>query len=151
MIQKFLSLPWVKSLLSHPLVAKVLNYEVISYVVCGVLTTVINWISYYFLDKQGLSTLWSNAIAWLLAVIFAYFSNKIFVFRSKEWSISVLWAEFVPFITCRILSGVFDVGFMLVTVDYLHCYKFLAKIFSNFFVMLANYFASKFLIFKKSN
>lgn len=151
MLQKLLSHPWMKALLAHPLAAKLLNYEVISYLICGVLTTVINWTSYFLLDKQGFSTLWSNIAAWLLSVIFAYFVNKIFVFRSKKWSISVLWAEFVPFITCRILSGVFDVAFMLVTVDYLHCYKPVAKILSNIFVMLANYFASKFLIFKKSN
>lgn len=149
MLKKLLNQSWVKKLLTHPTLSKLLNYEVISYLVCGVLTTCINWGSYYLLDLQGLSTVCSTTIAWFLSVVFAFFSNKIFVFLSKSWTLSVVWAEFLPFITCRVLSGIFDVVFMVVTVDYLHFNHMFAKILSNIVVMLTNYFASKFLIFKK--
>lgn len=149
MLQKLLSQAWVQKLLTHPLLSKLLNYEFISYLICGILTTFINWASYYFLDLQGLPTAGSTAIAWFLSVVFAFFVNKIFVFLSKSWTFSVVWSEFLPFIACRILSGIFDVIFMVITVDCLHFNHMLAKILSNIVVMLANYFASKFLIFKK--
>ncbi|MGN0299211.1 MAG: GtrA family protein [Lachnospiraceae bacterium] len=148
MLEKILSHPWLKKWVTHPIFSKFLNYEFITYIICGVLTTLINWGAYYLLDLQGISTMLSTAIAWLIAVIFAYFVNKIWVFRSYSWAWSIVWSEFVPFITCRILSGIFDVIFMVVAVDFLHCNKAIAKILSNIFVMLANYFASKFIIFK---
>lgn len=133
----------------HPLIAKLCTYEVISYLFCGVLTTVVNYVSYFIVRALGGNVALSNALAWVFAVLFAYFSNKILVFQSRNWSLSALWKEFVPFIVCRLLSFVFDMAFVLVTVDLLFWNEALAKIGSNVFVMIANYFASKFFIFKK--
>ena len=132
-----------------PVIGKFCTYEIISYLICGVLTTVVNYVSYFVVRALGGNVALSNALAWVFAVLFAYVSNKILVFQSPGWSPSVLWKEFVPFIVCRLLSFVFDMAFVLVTVVILHWNEALAKIGSNVFVMIANYFASKFFIFKK--
>lgn len=144
---------WAKHLeplRKYPLIARFCTYEVISYLFCGVLTTVVNYISYFIVRALGGNVALSNGLAWVFAVLFAYFSNKVLVFQSHNWSLSAIWKEFVPFIVCRLLSFVFDMAFVLVTVDLLFWNEALAKIGSNVFVMIANYFASKFFIFKKS-
>lgn len=135
---------------SHPLVSRLVNRETISYVFWGVMTTIVNWgVNFVAYDILHISTMFSTIISWLIAVVFAFFVNKLFVFRSRSWQPSVVYKEFLPFISCRLLSGLFDVLFMVVTVDHLGMINGLAKILSNFFVMIANYFASKFLIFNK--
>lgn len=140
----------LKKLYEHPLVRRLVNRETISYVFWGVMTTIVNWVvNFVAYDILHISTMPSTVISWLAAVIFAFFVNKLFVFCSKSWQPAVVWKEFLPFISCRILSGFFDVAFMVVTVDHLGMMNGIAKILSNFFVMIANYFASKFLIFKK--
>ncbi len=140
----------LKKLYDHPLVKRLVNRETISYVFWGVMTTIVNWVvNFAAYDMLHMSTMLSTVISWLAAVIFAFFANKLFVFCSKSWQPAVVWKEFLPFISCRILSGLFDVVFMVVTVDHLGLINGIAKILSNFFVMVANYFASKFLIFKK--
>lgn len=144
---------WAKRLeplQKYPLVAKLCTYEVISYLFCGVLTTAVNYVSYFIVRALGGSVALSNALAWVFAVLFAYFSNKILVFQSRNWSLSALWKEFAPFLVCRLLSFAFDMAFVLITVDLLSWNEALAKIGSNVFVMVANYFASKFVIFKKT-
>lgn len=135
---------------SHPLVSRLVNRETISYIFWGVMTTIVNWgVNFVAYDILHISTMFSTIISWLIAVVFAFFVNKLFVFRSRSWQPSLVYKEFLPFISCRLLSGLFDVLFMVVTVDHLGMINGLAKILSNFFVMVANYFASKFLIFNK--
>ncbi len=139
-----------QKLCAHPLISRLINRETISYVFWGVMTTIVNWVvNFVAYDMLHMSTMLSTFVSWLAAVIFAFFVNKLFVFCSRSWQPSVVWKEFLPFISCRILSGIFDIAFMVVTVDHLHVMNGIAKILSNFFVMVANYFASKFLIFKK--
>lgn len=139
----------MEPLKKYPLIAKLCTYEVITYLFCGVLTTLVNYISYFVVRALGGNVALSNTLAWIFAVLFAYFSNKILVFQSPSWSLSTIFKEFVPFIICRLLSFVFDMAFVLVTVEVLLWNEALAKIGSNVFVMIANYFASKFFIFKK--
>lgn len=129
---------------------KLVNRETISYIICGVLTTIINYvINYICFYYAGISTFWSNNIAWIVSVMFAFFPNKIFVFGSKSWKLHTVLHEFYTFIIARILSLGFDDIFMVVTVDHLHMENNIAKLFSNVFVVIMNYFASKFVIFKK--
>lgn len=129
---------------------KIANRETISYIIFGVMTTVINYVvnivCYY---EAGLSTFTSNIIAWVVSVIFAFFVNKIFVFESKSWRPRDLFHEFYTFIAARLLSLAFEEVFMVVTVDYLHVENWISKILANVFVVIMNYFASKFIIFRK--
>ena len=136
---------------NHPFFGKFCNYEVIMYIICGVATTVVNYVVYFILpfgaDDTGV--LLKTVISWIAAVLFAFFVNKIFAFSSPGWDAKTLAREFFPFIAARLLSLGFDAAFMWFFVAVLHCNEPLFKILSNVFVMIANYFASKFIIFKK--
>ncbi len=132
---------------AHPLLGKFCSYEVISYLICGVLTTALDYIVHFVCRGLGLSTGLSLTIAWISAVIFAYFVNKIFVFLSTDWSAGTLAHELTGFVSCRIASYFMNLAIMLVTVDVLHWNEPLMKLLSGILVMIVNYFGSKLLVF----
>ena len=128
------------------------NRMMISYLFFGVLTTLVNMVVYGLLyDMAGLSNLISTVIAWAAAVLFAYVTNKLLVFQSRGQGASRAWKEFVMFVSCRLLTGVLDVAIMVAAVDWLAMNGMVWKFISNVIVTVLNYFASKLLIFKKSN
>lgn len=130
------------------LFAKVINYETISYLIVGVLTTVIS-IAVFALcyRKIKFGTVISNIISWVAAVTFAYVANKIFVFQSPSWALAVIIPEIVGFVSARLLTLGFDVVFVYVTVEKLHWNDIVSKTASNVVVMIVNYIASKLFIF----
>lgn len=134
----------------NPVLSRFCNYEVISYLICGVLTTFVSYIS-YFIVRIFSGVFVSQCISWILAVAFAYISNKVFVFLSDDWSASVLKKELIPFISCRIFSFITDTVFMEITVSLLSFNEPLMKLLSNIFVLLINYVGSKLLVFQKNN
>ena len=96
------------------------HWDVISYLFFGVLTTVVNYLVYLpCYNLLGLSAAFSNVIAWAVAVVFAYLTNKPFVFRSHDWSVSTVIPEFVKFVGCRVASGGGETLILLLTVDIL--------------------------------
>ena len=124
--------------------------EMILYVVFGVLTTAINYGSYFiFAHPLHLSVITSNIIAWLLSVLFAFVTNKLLVFESKNMSLAVVMKELLLFIACRLFSGALDTGIMYVFVDLLHYSDLIIKILSNVIVIVLNYVFSKLLIFTR--
>lgn len=123
--------------------------EMILYLVFGGLTTLVNIVVYYVCDKVGLSTTSSTVIAWILSVLFAYITNRIYVFESKNHRFYDLIKEIFQFFTCRLVTGVLDLGIMLLFVDVLHFNGLLIKILSNIIVIILNYIFSKLIIFKK--
>lgn len=134
--------------LLQTLITKFVNYETISYLVVGVLTTIISigvFTGCY--RKLKMSTVLSNIISWVIAVAFAYVANKIFVFRSPSWELTIVMKEVVGFVSARLLTLGFDIAFIYVTVDKLHFNDVLSKIASNVVVMILNYVASKLFIF----
>jgi putative flippase GtrA len=125
--------------------------EPILYVVFGGLTTLVNIISYFLLTRFAQTdTVPATVIAWILSVLFAYITNKIWVFESKSHRWKDLIREIVLFFGCRALSGVLDVFLMWLFVDVLSWYDVLIKIISNIVVIILNYLFSKLLIFRKS-
>lgn len=137
MIQK------VKSLLAA-------HWEVISYLVFGVLTTAVNYLVYLpVYNLLGLSAALSNAIAWVVAVAFAYLTNKPFVFKSYDWSAKTVIPELTKFVSCRIASGALETLILLVTVDLLHWNGNLWKLITSVLVVIMNYVASKLVVFRK--
>jgi putative flippase GtrA len=147
---RLMAIPFIKKICSLPILNKLTTYEAVIYIFFGAVTTLVNWAS-YLLVKQALlqSTAVATTVAWVIAVLFAYFVNKKYVFKSHQDTIRALLWEFALFIIARLLSFAFDLAFMVVTVDYLHFADGLAKILSNVFVLIMNYFASKIIIFKK--
>lgn len=123
--------------------------QIILYLIFGVCTTVINTVCYWLLyDVLSWSNLLSTVIAWLAAVIFAFVTNKRYVFESKKSGIHEQLTEFASFFSCRILTGILDVVIMAVAVDMLKWNGLVWKLISNIIVTVLNYIASKFLIFK---
>ena len=124
--------------------------EVISYLFFGVLTTAVNFIVYlpvYII--LGLSASVSNMIAWVVAVVFAYFVNKIYVFRSLDWSRKTVIPELTKFVAARVLSGVLETGILLVTVDILGWNGNIWKFVTQVLVVISNYVFSKLIVFRK--
>lgn len=122
----------------------------IAYGVFGVFTTIVNIATYnYCYNSLGISNTLSNIAAWILAVTFAYLTNKVWVFDSKSWKWEVLKREVVAFISCRLATGILDIVIMFVCVDILGLHALLMKIISNVLVIILNYIFSKLVIFKK--
>ena len=122
----------------------------IAYAVFGVLTTIVNIGTYNLCYYQvGMSNTISNIVAWILAVTFAYLTNKVWVFDSKSWAWKVLKKEVPAFVSCRLATGVMDLVIMYISVDVLHWNAMLMKILSNALVIVLNYVFSKLVIFKK--
>ncbi|MDU3065215.1 MAG: GtrA family protein, partial [Clostridioides difficile] len=90
----------------------------------------------------------ANALAWILAVLFAYVTNKFFVFESKRIEIKFLFKEFLSFVSFRLLSGVVEMLIMYVMIDLLFVNDIIVKAFTNIVVIVLNYFFSKMIIFK---
>uniref|UniRef100_UPI003FF152DB GtrA family protein n=1 Tax=Roseburia sp. TaxID=2049040 RepID=UPI003FF152DB len=122
----------------------------VMYAIFGVLTTLINLASYYVLyNVLNWGNMPSTALAWLLAVIFAFATNKKWVFDSQSMEWKVLLYELASFFACRIATGVFDMAVMYVAVDVMAWNEMLWKLLSNVIVIILNYVASKLVIFKK--
>ena len=124
--------------------------SLISYGIFGVLTTVINIASYALCyNKLGISNVVSNIIAWVLAVLFAFVTNKLWVFDSKSTELKVVLYEIATFFGCRLATGLLDLAIMYVSVDLMHANSTIMKCISNVIVIIVNYIASKLVIFKK--
>ncbi|MBL1228065.1 GtrA family protein [Enterococcus sp. BWB1-3] len=123
--------------------------EVVAYLFFGVATTVINLVVYFICtDLLLLDYKLSNVISWFLSVLFAFFTNKYFVFQSLVGSRQLFWKEMFLFYWYRILSFVIDMGVMLLLIEVIHAPNFFAKLVTQVIVVVLNYFFSKFLIFR---
>ena len=123
--------------------------DVVAYLFFGVCTTIVNIVGYFICSHLfGLSTGVSTVVAWIVSVAFAYVTNKLWAFDSKSWEARVVWREAFSFLCCRLATGAFDIGFMMVTVDLLCLNDLWMKVISNVVVVVANYVASKLFIFK---
>ena len=133
--------------------ALILKYQdMILYVFFGALATLVNTASYYLCyNIIGISNVPSVIIAWLLAVVFAFFTNKLWVFKSKSFAPDVLKHEIPTFFGARLLTGLLDLGIMYLAVDVLHGNGTVWKLISNILVIILNYVASKLIIFKKKD
>ena len=121
----------------------------ILYGIFGVLTTIINFGVYFLLYcTLTVPNTLSNIIAWILAVSFAFVTNKQYVFENKEKEAKSVIAQFMKFISCRLATGLLDLVIMFVCVDLLELNAPLFKFLSNILVIILNYSASKVFIFK---
>ncbi len=125
--------------------------EVSLYLIFGVLTTGVNFLVFYLMkDLLRLGLISANTLAWLLSVIFAFVTNKKWVFESNHKTWQETLQEFAKFIFYRLLSFGLDMGSLMVMIDYLRIGDYWAKLISQILVVVANYLFSKWLIFKKS-
>ena len=125
--------------------------ELFFYGVFGVGATAIIIVSYRILANTFGKKyfLIANIIAWILAFIFAFITNKLFVFESKSWEAQIAMKEFVGFLSARLATGILDTVLMWLFVSVISLDDTLSKIIINILVIIINYIASKFFIFKK--
>ena len=125
-------------------------WDILSYLFFGGLTTAVNYVVYLpCYNLLALSAAVSNVIAWAAAVLFAFLTNKPFVFKSHDWSAKTVWLEFTKFVGCRIGSGLLETVIIFVTVDWLFWNGNWTKLATSVLVVIFNYFASKLLVFRK--
>lgn len=129
---------------------KVMNREVISYLIFGVLTTVVNWAVYGVMIKSGIDYRIATAIAWLVSVLFAFGVNKIYVFQSYERRMKYVIKEMTSFTLCRVASGIMEMVLMVIMVSLLHMGEYISKVLVSVAVVIVNYIFSKCFIFRKS-
>lgn len=122
----------------------------ILYLFFGICTTIVNIITYYLSAHiLSLSVILSTCLAWLVSVIFAYITNKWWVFESKSLRLKAVIQEFLSFTGCRLFTGACDLLIMLIFVDSLGMDDLFVKIASNILVVVLNYIFSKMIIFKR--
>lgn len=130
------------------------NKEVINYLIFGVLTTVINLLAYYGLTltildpRNGLHLQIANVTSWIVAVIFAYITNRKYVFESKNKDIL---KEGISFFGARVITLVMDMIIMFIGVSFLKGNDKIIKILSQIIVIISNYVFSKIYVFRKDN
>ncbi len=124
--------------------------SMILYIVFGVGTTLVNIVSYWICAHPfRMATMPSTVIAWITSVLFAYVTNRIWVFESENKGILPVLKEIVSFTVCRLSTGILDMAIMFVFVDLLGINDMIIKVLSNVIVIVLNYILSKLVIFKK--
>ena len=130
---------------------KIMNREVISYLIFGVLTTLVNWAVYGIMLRAGIDYRVANAAAWAVSVLFAFLVNKLYVFQSRSWGLGFVTRELGAFVACRGASGIMEMVFMILMVSWLRMDKYVSKVIVSVIVVIANYVFSKLFIFRKSD
>ena len=124
-------------------------YDILAYLVFGVLTTVVNYLVYLpCYNLLGMKAVVSNVIAWAVAVAFAYLTNKPFVFRSHDWSAQTVIPELSKFVGCRVASGAMESVIIFLTVDLFGWNGNVWKLLTSVLVVILNYIGSKLLVFR---
>ena len=123
--------------------------ETILYLIFGVLTTVINTATYTLLFPIA-GNIGANIIAWVVAVAFAFITNKKWVFCSDKWDMEVILKEGGSFVVCRIATGILDMAVMIAGVSICQFNYLITKILANIVVIVLNYVASQWFIFNKN-
>ena len=120
------------------------------YLVVGVMTTLINIASYFCLTRLlGCAIMPATAIAWVVAVMFAFVANKWVVFRARNLSPTAVFREMVAFFSCRLATGLIDTVAMGFFVEVLGFPDVAMKALANCLIIVGNYLASKYVVFRK--
>lgn len=158
------------------IIDKFFTREIVTYIIFGVLTTAVNLVTFYITKKffvkigwegvfnallgsagfekalallgKGTDYLDATVIAWTVAVIFAFVTNKLIVFESKSWKPEIAGKEFVGFIGARLFSLLVELLCMFTMVTLIGMNEFIAKIIVQVIVVILNYVFSKLLIFR---
>lgn len=129
------------------------NKEIINYLIIGVLTTLISIGIYTILTisilnpNNAIELQIANVISWIIAVLFAYITNRKYVFESKDKNIL---GELIKFSGSRITTLLIEIVFMFIFVSLIHFNDKIMKIIAQIIVIVLNYVFSKIFVFKKA-
>ena len=130
--------------------------EIINYLIFGVLTTVVSIVTYIlfanllFSEKTDITVQISNVLSWICAVIFAYVTNRKYVFNSKSQG-KEKYKEIFNFFLARFSSLIIDMALMFVLFSLMHIDDTVSKIIVQFVVVIVNYVFSKLFVFKNTD
>lgn len=124
------------------------NKEVINYLIVGGLTTVVSIVSYALFRFIINNYIVCTVLSWITAVLFAYVTNRKFVFESKDKKIVL---EFIKFVSCRLLTLGSEILVMYILVDLLRLNDMISKVLVQFIIVILNYILSKIIVFKNKN
>ena len=131
---------------------KLMTREMITYVISGVLTTIVNFVAYDLTcNRMGIPNLIANTIAWVVAVLFAYVVNNFWVFRDKSHTFRSEIVKMAKFFGARLASFFVEQAGMFIFIDILHFNNLLVKAVLAVFVIVINYVLSKLYIFNKQD
>lgn len=122
--------------------------EILWYLFFGLLTTLVNIFGFYLFDKMNFGVYIANLLAWVLSVLFAFITNKIFVFESKSLKKKVFFKEMMLFFFFRIVSLGIDMLGMYICFDIFEIGKMMSKVIVNVIVIVTNYIFSKLFVFR---
>ncbi len=130
--------------------------EIINYLIVGVLTTVVSIVTYFLFSlvldiENNILFILANILSWICAVIFAYITNKKFVFNTTTSNKKEEIKVFSMFVSSRITTLLIELAFMFVTVKIILINDKIAKVIAQFIVIVLNYILSKLFVFKKKN
>lgn len=120
-------------------------YELITYVIVGGITTVINFIVFVICTNLNLHWFFANSIAWIFAVLFAYIANRTYVFKSHKREKKT---EFIKFVVLRLVTLGIESMLMFACIQILLMNENISKIIVSFVTVIGNYVFCKLLIFK---
>lgn len=123
--------------------------EKINYLIFGVLTTLVNFVVYFLLININVNYIISNIIAWFVAVLFAYYTNRLYVFEVKNTEKKLILKEMVLFFSSRFISGFIETALIYILVSLININEGYSKIFVAVIVVILNYIFSKFIVFKE--
>lgn len=125
-------------------------YEIITYVIVGVLTTAADYLVYYpMFYFVGVSSL-CKLVSMSVAIIFSFLANKKFVFKKNDWSLKVVAQEFAGFVSTRLASGFLEMGILYVTVDVLGFSGYIMPLITGVLVTVLNFLTTKYIAFRKT-
>ncbi len=122
--------------------------EVLLYLLFGGLTTVVSIVSFALLVQVGLNELVANVISWVLAVLFAYVTNRTWVFASKADTRAGVVREMASFFGGRVATLLVEEGLLAVFITWLGLAAVPVKVVAQVVVIVLNYVISKFFVFK---
>ena len=137
----------IKSIIS--VIEKLMSKESIRYIFFGGLTTVISLAVYTVCIFSGLSVAVSNTISTAIAISFAFCTNKIWVFNSKDLSVKITRKELIKFLAGRGATYVIETGLLIFLVDFMGLHPIICKHFTQVLIIVLNYLVSKFVVFKR--
>lgn len=125
--------------------------SVLLYLIVGALTTAVSLVTQYIPKLMGFPTEVNTTVSWICAVTFAFFTNKVWVFKNESNTKKDWLSQAAAFYGARLVTYFLELGFMILTVRVLSQNEYIMKLVAQVFILIINYLFSKLVIFRKKD
>ena len=125
--------------------------SVLLYLIVGALTTAVSLVTQYIPKLIGSPTEVNTTVSWICAVTFAFFTNKVWVFKNESNTKKDWLGQAAAFYGARLVTYFLELGFMILTVRVLSQNEYIMKLVAQVFILIINYLFSKLVIFRKKD